>query len=106
MITIGILVSYLVDLGFSGSGNWRAMFAFGAIPAAAMAAGALWVLPESPAWLMNQGRIAQARQLIASVTDEARADRLIERHEQRIRQPENAQPAGWRPSRPPRCARL
>ncbi|MBO0913721.1 MFS transporter [Streptomyces laculatispora] len=35
MITIGILISYLVNLAFASSGQWRAMFAVGAIPAGA-----------------------------------------------------------------------
>ena len=31
MITVGILVAYLVNLAFAGGGNWRAMFAVGAV---------------------------------------------------------------------------
>lgn len=98
MITIGILVSYLIDLAFSGSGLWRAMFAFGAIPAAALAVGALW-LPESLAWQLAHGQEDKARATITSVTNEARADRLVEDF-QRQRQAEahdgGPQQKGWR----------
>lgn len=83
MITIGILAAYLVNVVFSGSENWRAMIGMGAVPALVIVAAALWALPESPVWLLSQGRERRARRLIASVTNLATADRLIERFEQR-----------------------
>ncbi|MFF2554203.1 sugar porter family MFS transporter [Nocardia sp. NPDC058058] len=84
LITVGIVVSYLVDLGFSGSGNWRAMFAVGLIPAAVLCVGALFVVPESYVWLLARGREEQAHGLVAGVAGTELADRLIERfHEQR-----------------------
>ncbi|MEK8144759.1 MFS transporter [Streptomyces sp. M10(2022)] len=82
MITVGILVSYLVNLAFSSSGQWRAMFAVGAIPALLMVLGAVWVLPESPQWLILKGRVNKARQVIESVSDEERATQLVERAQQ------------------------
>lgn len=56
MITLGILIAYLVNLAFSSSEMWRAMFAAGAVPAALMVAATRWVLPESPQWLIAHGR--------------------------------------------------
>jgi SP family galactose:H+ symporter-like MFS transporter len=50
MLTIGILVAYGVDLAFSGSGSWRAMFAVGLLPGAVLLVGMLRA-PESPAWV-------------------------------------------------------
>jgi MFS family permease len=41
MITSGIVISYLVDLIFSGSGSWRAMLAVGFVPAVLLLAGML-----------------------------------------------------------------
>ena len=67
MITIGIMVAYLVNLAFSGAGDWRAMFAVGVLPALAIVAGALWLLPESPQWLLTNGRDDQARRVMAQV---------------------------------------
>lgn len=78
MITTGILVAYLVNLAFSGNGQWRAMFAVGAIPALLMVAGAAWLLPESPQWLVLTGRADHARTVIESVSDEERATRVVE----------------------------
>ncbi|MEV0787445.1 sugar porter family MFS transporter [Streptomyces sp. NPDC050423] len=83
MITIGILISYLVNLVFAGSGEWRAMFAVGAIPALLMVAGTVWLLPESPQWLILKGRADKARKVIESVSNEERATQLIERAQQR-----------------------
>lgn len=78
MITIGILISYIVNLIFSSSGQWRAMFAVGTIPALLMVAGAVWLLPESPQWLILNGRVDKARKVIESVSNEERATHLIE----------------------------
>lgn len=84
LITVGILIAYGVNLAFSASGDWRGMFAIGAIPALVLAGGALW-LPESPAWQLAHGQADRARALICSVSGEARADELIERYRARTR---------------------
>ncbi|NED87984.1 sugar porter family MFS transporter [Streptomyces sp. SID11233] len=84
MITLGILIAYLVNLIFSSSEMWRAMFAVGAIPAALMVAATVWFLPESPQWLISHGQADRARGGIASVTDEATADTLVARAQERI----------------------
>ncbi|NJC71359.1 sugar porter family MFS transporter [Planosporangium thailandense] len=77
LITVGLLVSYLVDLAFSGAQNWRAMFAVGAIPAIALALCCAR-LPESPAWLITNGRTARAKAMIESVVDAPTADAYVE----------------------------
>lgn len=61
MITVGILVAYLVNLAFASSERWRAMFAVGLVPAFLMIAATLWLLPESPQWLITHGREDVAR---------------------------------------------
>ncbi len=76
LITVGLLASYLVNLVFAGSENWRAMFGVGAVPALALAIGVLRV-PESPAWLLAKGRVAEAKAEIASVAGDRGADRAI-----------------------------
>ncbi|MBB3603291.1 sugar porter (SP) family MFS transporter [Mycolicibacterium sp. BK556] len=59
-ITSGILVSYLVGLAFTGSGDWRMMLGLGLIPAVLLLIGLVF-LPESPRWLLLAGREDEAR---------------------------------------------
>ncbi|MDJ1131303.1 sugar porter family MFS transporter [Streptomyces iconiensis] len=82
MITVGILASYLVDLAFAGSGNWRAMIGAGFVPSVFLCLGTLFLVPESPLWLMRNGEKEKARKVIAMVSDEEHADRLLERFRQ------------------------
>lgn len=84
LITIGILIAYGVNLAFSASADWRAMFALGAVPAIVLAVGSFG-LPESPAWQLAHGQAERARAMICSVSGEARADELIERYQARVR---------------------
>ncbi len=67
-ITSGILVSYLIDYGLSGSGNWRLMFGLAAIPAVLLFSGMLFQ-KESPAWLIRQDRIDEARDVLKRLRD-------------------------------------
>lgn len=77
MITIGIVVSYLIDLIFTGSENWRAMFAIGAIPSILFLLGMLR-MPETPAWLDSKGRVDDARDVLNQVTDEATTEEMLD----------------------------
>jgi MFS family permease len=55
MLTLGIVCAYGVDYAFADSGSWRAMFAVGALPAAALLLGMLHA-PETPAWSATIGQ--------------------------------------------------
>jgi sugar porter (SP) family MFS transporter len=59
MVAIGQLISYLVGYALAGPGGWRWMFALAAVPAAVLVIGML-PLPESPRWLVGQGRTEEA----------------------------------------------
>src|SRR3984957_6877749 len=72
-ITGGILVSYLIDYGLSGSGDWRLMFGLAVIPAAAMFVGMLFQ-QESPHWLIKQGREDEARKVLHRLRDDSDID--------------------------------
>jgi MFS family permease len=65
-IVIGILVSYLVgwQLASLGDESWRWMFAVAAIPSLFFF-GALFSVPESPRWLVKEGRRAEAEKILA-----------------------------------------
>jgi sugar porter (SP) family MFS transporter len=74
-VTVGILVSYLIDYGLSSSSNWRLMFGLAVIPAAALFIG-IFFHEESPHWLIKQGRIDEARTVLHQIreTDPAQRD--------------------------------
>jgi SP family galactose:H+ symporter-like MFS transporter len=59
-LTSGIVISYLVDYAFAGTGAWRSMFALALVPAAAFGIG-LAFIPDSPRWLAARGDVEQAR---------------------------------------------
>jgi MFS family permease len=60
MITFGIMVAYLSDYALRGwSNNWRWMFGVEAVPGAVLAI-AMVVVPHTPRWLIQQGRVDDA----------------------------------------------
>lgn len=102
MQTVGMLVAYVVNLAFSASGDWRAMFWVGVVPAVLLVVVARR-LPESPAWLIAEGRMDAARDMLGSVAGSEGADTVIERYrredEQQRRQREQdrrPEQKGWR----------
>lgn len=68
-IGTGITVSLWVDFGFyymTGSGAWRAPLALQIIfPIIVMAS--IFLLPESPRWLMKKGRTEEAREVLSAL---------------------------------------
>ena len=72
MISSGILIAYLINLGLEGAGQWRYAFGLALVPAIALVIG-VYFQPESPRWLMRQGRVDEARAVLARVTGGADA---------------------------------
>jgi len=67
MITIGIVVSYLVDYALAAGENaWRWMFGFGAVPAMILILGMI-ALSESPRWLLSRDREKDAREALKRI---------------------------------------
>jgi sugar porter (SP) family MFS transporter len=67
-IVTGILLSYGVNYGLAGAGpaNWRWMFASAAVPSAFFLLALLFV-SESPRWLVQNGREAEAEQILSRI---------------------------------------
>jgi SP family galactose:H+ symporter-like MFS transporter len=63
-ITSGIVVAYLVDYAFSGMHGWRYMFGLAAVPSIGLVIG-MWLLPDSPRWLISKSKVEQARKILA-----------------------------------------
>lgn len=64
-IVLGILVTNLVNYLLAGRGDevWRWMFGLGVIPSALFLTGVLF-LPESPRWLIKEGKLTEARKIL------------------------------------------
>jgi sugar porter (SP) family MFS transporter len=62
-ITVGILVSFLVDYFLATTQNWRLMFGLAVIPASLLFLG-VWRKEESPAYLIAHDDISGARRVL------------------------------------------
>ena len=73
-IVTGILLAYLVSwsLAHLGQDGWRWMFAAAAVPSVAFLIG-LFFVPESPRWLTEFGRGAEAERILTRVAGAERA---------------------------------
>jgi sugar porter (SP) family MFS transporter len=66
-ITLGILVSYLVNYGLHEvENNWRWMFATGLLPSILFFTGLIFI-PESPRWLVKAGFKEKASEVLARI---------------------------------------
>lgn len=68
LITIGIVLSYIVDYFFARTGAWRWMLALGVIPAIILLIGVLF-LPESPRWMVLHGRYTRAKEILSGLRE-------------------------------------
>jgi SP family arabinose:H+ symporter-like MFS transporter len=77
-IVTGILLAYLINwaLSFSGSSSWRWMFAAAIVPSLGLFCG-LFFVPESPRWLMEQGRDSEARSVITRIEGAKQAEHQV-----------------------------
>ncbi|EEE58504.1 polyol transporter 5 [Oryza sativa Japonica Group] len=70
-INAGVLLGYVSNFAFYRLPlhiGWRVMFLVGAVPPAFLAVGVL-AMPESPRWLVMQGRIGDARRVLEKTSD-------------------------------------
>ncbi|KAK6917513.1 Major facilitator, sugar transporter-like [Dillenia turbinata] len=81
-INLGILLGYISNYGFSGLNshiNWRLMLGVGIVPSVFIGC-ALFIIPESPRWLVMQNRVEEARLVLLKTIEQQSEveDRLAE----------------------------
>lgn len=75
-LTAGIALADLAGYWLAEGHAWRTMFAVGAAPALLFLLLVITV-PESPRWLLGNGRVEEAKTVLRSYTDEAGATMLL-----------------------------
>ncbi|PIN00454.1 putative transporter (major facilitator superfamily) [Handroanthus impetiginosus] len=77
-INFGVLLGYVSNFAFSKlptNIGWRFMLGIGAIPSIFLAIGVL-AMPESPRWLVVQGRLGEAKRVLDKISDSLEESRL------------------------------
>lgn len=69
----GILISYVVDFAFSGTGDWRWMFGLAIIPAIILGVG-MFFMPSSPRWLLKKGMLEKARNVLIKIRGDSNVE--------------------------------
>eukprot|EP00051_Salpingoeca_urceolata_P022326 m.360435 g.360435 ORF g.360435 m.360435 type:complete len:489 (+) comp19955_c0_seq7:220-1686(+) len=70
-ISVGLVLSYLVGFALIHSpSGWRLMFGM-SVPLAAIQGLAMFFLPKSPRWLMLQGKVPEARNVLLRLRESA-----------------------------------
>jgi len=92
LVSAGVLMSYFSDLAFAlPEGHpeynecWRPMFYVGAVPAFILFTGMLY-LPETPRWLISQGRETQCREVLQKVEEQDLIEDVILKMREEIQQ--------------------
>ncbi|XP_028078912.1 probable polyol transporter 4 isoform X2 [Camellia sinensis] len=79
-INLGILLGYVSNYAFSGLSvhlNWRIMLAVGILPSVFIGF-ALFIIPESPRWLVMQNRVEAARAvLLTTIENESEVEERL-----------------------------
>jgi SP family galactose:H+ symporter-like MFS transporter len=88
-ITIGIVVSYLVDYALAPIQGWRYMLGLAAIPAVILGLGML-PLPDTPRWLVNHNEPEKARKVLKRI----RGNEDVEKELEEIQKSLKAQKTG------------
>lgn len=76
MLVCGILLAYSVDYLLAPWGAWRWMIGLSVPPSVVLLVG-MFFMPESPRWLIQAGRVEEARRILRRIGQGAMAEREI-----------------------------
>lgn len=98
-IVVGVLLAFTINAVIAGlfgdhDGVWRYMLAMCAIPAIVLFLGMLR-MPESPRWLLSQGRQDEALEVLLQVRDGERARAEMAEVEHLAQEEAQSQAGGW-----------
>ncbi|HRW58797.1 MAG TPA: sugar porter family MFS transporter, partial [Chlamydiales bacterium] len=82
-ITIGILISLIIDYSFADDAQWRKMFGMSFIPAIAYFFGLIFI-PETPSFLASKGKQKKALKILEKIHRRKTFDEVVDeprRHE-------------------------
>ena len=87
LIVFGTLVGMIVSFEIARNipGSWRLMFFLGGLPAIALTIATTWI-PESPRWLLQQGKRDRAEAVLRRIASEAEVQTTIEEITRAIRE--------------------
>ncbi|HGH5397496.1 TPA: sugar porter family MFS transporter [Raoultella planticola] len=91
MIVFGITLAYVFNSiigrvwGESNPGVWRWMFAIATLPAVALFFG-MFLVPESPRWLVSQGKSREAWRVLKTIREKQQIKPELEMMEENVRQ--------------------
>ena len=92
-ITIGIFLAYLVDQALTNSDDWRLMLGVSAVPAVLLVLVML-PMPDTPRWLLRNGRRGDAAASLAKIRPEIDAEAEMQAIEAQNRA--DGDQASWR----------
>lgn len=72
-ITVGIVISYLIDFVFAPSGGWRWMLGLAVVPSLILGIG-MYFMPPSPRWLLSKGFNERARGVLERIRSTKNVD--------------------------------
>ncbi|CAG9265006.1 sugar porter family MFS transporter [Paraburkholderia unamae] len=75
-IATGILISYVICYVLAPHGQWRWMLGLAAVPSVFLTIGMIFQ-PDSPRWLVRQGRIDEARRVLEITNTPSGADESL-----------------------------
>jgi len=75
-VTVGILLAYIAAALLAPSAAWRWMLGLAAFPGLLLAVG-MFFMPESPRWLVKQGRRVDARAVLTQIDPHGNPDAAL-----------------------------